>query len=292
MNRSNPFLRHGPKGLLLLLLIYLCLHVADPRWRASMGDMFHLHAWSGASTNSGNTALILDGDPKPSRVAGPYQMLANQGYVEGYDDGIEDPLWVETRFFSVSNLTPPKRPPGFEPDERVPDEYRITSRDYIRCGYDRGHMAPNEGVAVCYGAGAQLETFHMTNVIPQTHALNAGLWETLEMIISKDYAERFGAVWIIDGPIFYGAPRYLKDGRIRVPIGCYKIIAREDASHHLTALAFEMPQMRTQQHDQRLLPKYLVSIDKIQSDTGITFFPDLPAGEQSALKSQAASRLW
>ena len=43
-------------------------------------------------------------------------------------------------------------------------------------------MAPNWGVSICYGRQAQVETFLLTNVIPQTPALNRGLWETLEKI--------------------------------------------------------------------------------------------------------------
>ncbi len=288
----SPFIgllrNHGWKGVLVFILIALFVVAKDhPEW------LSHIHApWSGGYTASTNTALILDGDPKPSKVVGPYQVLTNQGYALGYDDGIQDPLWVETRFFSVSNPVSEKRPPTFSPDDRVPAEDRIETSYYARSGYDRGHMAPNWGVSICYGRDAQLETFRLTNVIPQTHDLNAGLWETLEKVISNDYAERFGAVWVIDGPIFSGPATYLRDGKIRVPDGCYKIVARQDSSGHITALAFEMPQLRTMQRQDSLLPQYLVSINKIESDTGITFFPSLAPEEQSALKSEAATRLW
>ncbi len=279
---------HGWKGVLLFILICLFVYTKDnPGW------WNHVHLpWSGSYTASTNTALILDGDPKPSRVVGPYQVLTNLGYVSGYDDGIQDPLWVETRFFSVSNPESEKRPPTFTPDDRVPAEDRIETSDYARSGYDRGHMAPNWGVSICYGRDGQMQTFFLTNVIPQTHDLNAGLWETLEKIISNDYAERFGAVWVISGPIFSGPATYLHDGKIRVPDGCYKIVARQDSTGHVTALAFEMPQLRTMQRQQSLLPQYLVSISKIEQDTGITFFSGLSAEDQASLKATAASGLW
>ena len=57
-------------------------------------------------------------------------------------------------------------------------------------------MAPNWGVSICYGRQAQVESFLLTKVIPQSPNLNRGLWETLEKIISNDYAERFGQVWV------------------------------------------------------------------------------------------------
>jgi DNA/RNA endonuclease G (NUC1) len=147
------------------------------------------------SSSKGN--LIKYGLPEPHELAGPYHVLRNQGYVSGYDAGIQDPRWVETRFFGVTNPRSVARPKQFSPDDRIEPRYRVDTHFWTDTGYDRGHMAPNWGVSICYGRNAQIETFLLTNVVPQSPALNRGLWETLEKIISNDYARRFGQVWVM-----------------------------------------------------------------------------------------------
>ena len=95
---------------------------------------------------------------------------------------------------------PPKRPEGFFTDPRT--AARVESADYSESGYDRGHMAPNYAIGTRYGAAAQEETFKMSNVCPQRHRLNAGLWKDLETKIADNYTGRYGQVWVIDGPVF------------------------------------------------------------------------------------------
>ena len=124
-------------------------------------------------------SLTKYGNPVPHKLVGPYHVLVNDGYVSGYDAGIQDPRWVETRFFAVSNPSSAGRPEGFSPDPRIEPEYQVNTHYWTATGYDRGHMAPNWGVSICYGRDAQVETFLLTNVIPQSPALNRGLWETL-----------------------------------------------------------------------------------------------------------------
>ncbi len=236
--------------------------------------------------------LTKYGYPVAHKVVGPYQVLLNLGYISGYDEGIQDPRWVETRFFAVANPSSAGRPEQFSPDERIEPEYQVNTHYWTATGYDRGHMAPNWGVSICYGREAQIQTFLLTNVIPQTPALNRGLWETLEKIISNDYAERFGQVWVICGPIFGSNLGTLKDGKVLIPNGCYKIVLRVDQDGSPHALAFEMPQDLPWVHQQQALLQYLTSISKIEQDTGMGFFPDLPAGTRTTLENAVESKMW
>jgi endonuclease G len=236
--------------------------------------------------------LTKYGYPVPYKVVGPYQVLLNRGYISGYDEGIQDPRWVETRFFAITNPSSAGRPEQFSPDERIEPEYQVNTHYWTATGYDRGHMAPNWGVSICYGREAQIQTFLLTNVIPQTPALNRGLWETLEKIISNDYAERFGQVWVICGPIFGSNLGTLQDGKVLIPDGCYKIVLRVDQDGSPHALAFEMPQDLPWVHQQQALLQYLTSISKIEQDTGMEFFPDLPAGTRTTLENTVESKMW
>lgn len=236
--------------------------------------------------------LVKYGEPVPHTLVGPYHVLVNQGYVSGYDAGIQDPRWVETRFFAVANPTSAGRPSEFSPDNRIEPEYQVNTHYWTKSGFDRGHMAPNWGVSICYGRSAQLETFLLTNVVPQSPALNRGLWETLEKIISNDYAERFGQVWVICGPVFGANPGTLKDGKVLIPDMCYKIVLRVDQDGSPHALAFEMPQDLPMGHQQSDLLQYLTTVSKIEQDTGASFFPDLPGSTRASLENEMSSRLW
>ena len=114
----------------------------------------------------------------------------------------------------------------------------------------------------------------------------------MEKIISNDYAERFGQVWVICGPIFGSNLGTLKDGKVLIPDRCYKIVLRVDQDGSPHALAFEMPQDLPWVHQQQMLLQYLTTIGKIEQDTGIKFFPDLPAELRTTVEKDVETRMW
>lgn len=220
-------------------------------------------------------------EPKlPRRV----EVLKNRGYTVGYCDAMKNPLWVEYRIFDVPELSSGPRT-HFSTDQRT--HAQVSSRAYIHSGYDRGHMAPNYGIATRYGRAAQRQTFLMSNVIPQTPGVNRHIWKDLEMRVARRYGRYFSEVWVITGPVFQGEIRKLDSG-VPIPSAYYKIIVDERGGK-LRALAFLVP------HN---VPPYtriktcLVSIDKLERLTGLDFFPELPKKVQAALESKPATRLW
>ena len=52
-----------------------------------------------------------------------------------------------------------------------------TLNDYKKSGYDRGHMAPAADFR--WSFDAMNDTFYLSNMCPQTHAFNAGIWSDL-----------------------------------------------------------------------------------------------------------------
>jgi len=67
------------------------------------------------------------------------------------------------------------------------------------------------------------------------------------------------------------------------------LIDQDGAPH---ALAFEMPQDLPWVHQQQALLQYLTSIAKIEQDTGIGFFPDLPAELRTKVENDVETRMW
>ncbi|MBI2496945.1 MAG: DNA/RNA non-specific endonuclease [Opitutae bacterium] len=228
----------------------------------------------------GDKTHVYGGAP----VGGPLRVLANTGYVVGYSDLLGDPLWAAYRVRDTDLKDSPPRPEQFALDPRT--VARIDPAVYDRSGYDRGHLAPNYAIATRYGPQAQAETFLMSNVMPQKHGLNAGLWKSLEQKIATSYPGRFGEVWVIAGPVFGPRPDKLRR-RVAVPEACYMIIV-DESDGRIRAEAFVFPQdpVSTQ------LDTYLTSIDEIERRTGLDFLAGLPDEAESALESRKVERAW
>lgn len=213
------------------------------------------------------------------------RVLENEGYLVGYSEALGNPLWAAYRVRDVGTLDAPPRPDEFNVDERT--AARIEPGVYARSGYDRGHLAPNYAIATRYGKGAQQETFLMSNIVPQKHALNAGAWARLERRIATNYAGRFGDVWVMVGPIFGEQPVRLKR-TVAVPEAFFMIVV-DEMEGRVRALAFVMNQDATEQLP---LENALTTVDEIERRTGLDFLHALPDEAESALEGRKASRVW
>ena len=210
-------------------------------------------------------------------------VLTNTGYLVGYCETRRDPVWAAYRLFRPNSFQAPPRPKGFDSDYRTS---RTVSHDYTGSGYDRGHMAPNYAIAVCYGTGAQLETFLMSNIIPQRPALNRQVWEHLEQQEIREYAPRYRQIWIVDGPIFRSHDR-LRGGE-EIPDACFKIICREQDGQP-KVLAFIMPQTVSSSESPG---QFLTSVREIERETGLDFFSGMPEDLQQRFETEPARGMW
>ena len=213
--------------------------------------------------------------------------LVNRGYSVGYDDALPLPRWSSYRVFPYKDVHL-ERPSSFKSDVRT--TARVTTSEYVRSGYDRGHLAPNYAISVCYGEEAQRETFLLSNIVPQLHALNAGLWKDMEQRIMKRYVARYGTVWVQVGPVI-SSPAVKQVGRVPVPSSFWMVISEYDESAQgIRAIAYLVP------HEEKWrdveLTRYVVSIRRLEELTGLDFFPKLPTVTQDRLESAPAPRAW
>jgi endonuclease G len=232
------------------------------------------------TTLPGDKTHVYGGAP----AGGAARQLVNQGYVVGYSDSLGNPLWAAYRIADMTVKDAPPRPDDFAADPRT--VARVDPGVYTRSGYDRGHLAPNHAIATHYGRAAQEETFLMSNITPQKHGLNAGLWKALERKIGTSYPGRFGEVWVIAGPVFGAQPERLQR-RVAVPEACYMIIV-DESDGRLRAEAFLFPQEPANPQ----LDSYLVTIDEIERRTGLDFLAELPDEAENALEARKVERAW
>jgi endonuclease G len=212
--------------------------------------------------------------------------LTNIGYSVGYDDSIPSARWSSYRVFKYQDVHLP-RPSSFYVDMRT--SAKVSTEEYVRSGYDRGHLTPNYAISVCYGAEAQKETFLLSNIVPQLHALNAGLWKDIEQRIVKRYVERYGEVWVQVGPVYGTNPKMV--GRLPVPEEFWMVISEYDHERKgIRAIAYLVPHEEKWRDPE--LTRYVVSIRQIEKLTGLNFFPKLPMATQDKLEIPVAPRAW
>lgn len=232
---------------------------------------------------AGDTTFIYGGLPESSE---PLRVLANTGYLVGYDERRRNPAWVAYRAFEPPSWEAPERPERFVPDPRT--RARVRPEDYTNSGFDRGHMAPNYAIAVMHGDAAQEETFLMSNIVPQSPELNRRVWRDLEARIIRRYSRRFETVWVITGPVYpQNNPTLLPSG-VKIPEACYKILIDEHPQG-LRALGFIIPQNVSGNEDPE---QFLVSIREIEQRTGLNFLSALPEDVQDAIETWTPRRVW
>lgn len=127
----------------------------------------------------------------------------------------------------------------------------------------------------------------MSNITPQRHALNAGVWKQLEMKIATSYPARYEEVWVIAGPIFGERPKELR-GIVQVPEAFFLIVIDEHEGK-LRTMAFIIPQEASSEVSP---DRYLTSIDEIERRTGLDFLPDLDDVTETEIEGVVAARVW
>jgi len=212
------------------------------------------------------------------------EVLVNTGYVLGYSDTREDPLWVSYRVFAVSNAVAHPRPSRFNIDTRTTTQ--VSHDDYTNSGYDRGHMAPNATIDYCYGKGAQLETFYMSNVCPQIPTLNRGIWAKLEATV-RDWANAFEEVWVFTGPIFDDAVERLPSG-VEIPDAFYKIVI-DEVNGLPRVISFVVPQ---EVQPGMELDSYVTSVDVVEKMTGFDFLWNITDPIEEVIEREIPTELW
>jgi DNA/RNA endonuclease G (NUC1) len=130
--------------------------------------------------------------------------------------------WVVEYTLRASDVncdSPLERSNKFAPDPYNKEATNI-DKDYVKSGYDRGHNMPAADNG-CHGAQAMTECFYFSNMFPQTHKLNAGVWKTLETQ-ERDMASKHDSIYVWIGS--YGIAKTIGVDKVVVPKYCWKVI--------------------------------------------------------------------
>jgi endonuclease G, mitochondrial len=234
------------------------------------------------------------GTPKLSSKVnfGPVQVITHEGYVLLHCQADKIPLWV-CEYLPASQLTGPAvRENKFFPEPKLKPGQRAELADYARSGYDRGHQAP----AADFKSNQRLidDTFSLANMAPQWPNLNRKNWSHLEDKV-RDWISSRGAGYVITGPMFYSPAEEKSEtatgivkhpvigiNAVAVPTHFYKIVVAKNSDGVWEAIAFVLPNVKKTQPEN--FASNVVSIDWVETRTGLNFMPDLDTAAEERLE--------
>lgn len=262
--------------LLYLIYDYNIFHIKD-RLKAFFDP-------TGLETSiSGTIAFDID-ENLAIPQGGTGQMIEHTHYTLSYNDKHEQANWVAYVLENEEVGGSVGRSNNFEADPKVRTG-SATTDDYRNSGYDRGHLAPAADFK--FDKKAMDECFYMSNISPQKHSFNAGIWKVLEEK-TRDWAKEKGALYIVVGPVLKPYLRKIgKINRVSIPKYFYKVIAdfREGKE---SIIAFLIPA----ESSNKSLESFVVSVDEVEQRTGIDFYPDLENDLESKLEKQKNISHW
>ena len=155
--------------------------------------------------------------------------------------------------------------------------------DYKHSSYDRGHMAPANDMK--WSKTSMEESFYMTNICPQLHALNDGCWRKLELAIHR-WAKRDKRLIIAAGPVLKNVMHTIgPDRNISVPAAFYKVVY---APNQGRAIGFIF-------NNEKISGGYAshaVSVDYVERVTGIDFFYALDDALENQIEAHSSIDMW
>lgn len=234
-----------------------------------------------------NTSASLPLEQPATLHNHPEQIVVHTGYRLSFNRETLCPNWVAWELTANETEGSMQRSNDFRPDEMLPYRYQVTTDDYKHSGYDRGHMCPSADMK--WSSTAQSECFFMSNICPQTHALNAGGWEKVERACRR-WAKREGKVYIVCGPIFNDARKQLyigKSVKIRVPNAFFKVVLSLKKGEE-KAIGFYF----TNRDGKQNMGDATKTVDEIEKITRMDFFPQLNDALERRVEAQNNLSLW
>jgi len=234
------------------------------------------------------------GIPKDNDDSDDYLMEKPQ-YVLSYNNARGGPNWVAWNLNESWFGTVERRQGQFITDMSLPEGFqRITHEDYTGSGYDRGHMVRSEERTRTREDNDA--TFLMTNILPQTHDLNAGPWLSLETYCEVLAKKKNKELYLIAGGIYDKNPEYLKgkgNGRVAIPKSTWKIVVvlergqgLESVTKETRVIAVNMPNEQGKEFKKSGWRKYLTTVDELERLTGYDFLSNVPPDIQAVIESK------
>ena len=237
--------------------------------------------------SDGLSRIIGEDLEQPAPISNSEVILFKNSFIVSYNMETKCPNYVAWCLTKDRLDGKVSRSDTFIGDDVIGESSRVETQDYSGSGYDRGHMCPAADNR--HDQMSMMQSFMMTNICPQNHNLNSGDWKELEEQCRqwvKDYSE----LYIVCGPIFDKKnPRTIgkrKGLKIAVPDRFFKVVLM--IGKNPKAIGFIYPNAETNKD----IRDYCVTVDRVESITGIDFYPSLPDDVEKKVEAECKPAAW
>jgi endonuclease G, mitochondrial len=245
----------------------------------------------------GNINLLMGNPSQATSSPGNSEnyLIARPQYALSYSKNKGIPNWVSWELNS-SWLGDAHRVGKFAPDEELPTNWeRVKPSDYTGSGFDRGHMTNSEDRS--RSPEDNIQTFLMTNIIPQSPDNNQGVWVQLENY-SRELVRSGKELFIISGGHGQGGigknglRAAVGRGKVVVPAVTWKVILVLDKPNSGVAgvdkntrtIAVIVPNKQGIKYD--AWQQYQTSVQEVEKLTGYQFFSNVPTEIRSVISAK------
>ena len=207
-------------------------------------------------------------------------VIEHMGYTVSYNSRFRIPNWVAYELMDSELYGDFERAEKFVPDPSFKGRQAYDT-DYRGSGWDRGHMAPSGDMK--WSSQVMKECFYLTNVCPQDHNLNAGLWNDLEKQVRRE-ARYYKRVYVVTGPVvgrgIYGT---VGENKVQIPDGFFKaLMAPQKNGKGYVSIGFYFPNKSLRGG----LADYAMTVDKLEEMIGMDLFYSLDTDLQDAAEAK------
>jgi endonuclease G len=223
-----------------------------------------------ASDCLGNSYLGRSPEILNDKMKQRFRVLCYSEYEIGYSGLSRGPLWTSERLTRerIAKARSLEHVTAYHEDGQVPEGDRSALEDYVRSGYDRGHMAPSGDMS---NPTAQAESFTLANMVPQSPGHNRTLWLSIESKV-RDLAVKDGELYVVTGPIYVGGSVSALRGRVLVPTHLFKAVYSPGTGQ---AGAYLSPNNDSDVYQ-------VISIEELRKISGVEPFPGVPESIKQA----------
>lgn len=237
-------------------------------------------------------------------------------YCYEWNNDLKHAAWVAYTIDRLTSQSNVSRQNNFQPDPELPEAMRTTNANHTNDGFDRGHICPSGDRL--YSTEMNLQTFYFSNMSPMLNGFNTGIWLAMESRVREwgcaTQTGKYDTLYVVKGGTidnrltnFVGTnrgndgqtPTTDADGMTVKGLACpanYFMAVMALKNGQYEAIGFLVP------HDDTISPidggrdftvadvrRYEMTIDRLEVETGLDFFCNLPDETESQAESVIGS---
>lgn len=208
------------------------------------------------------------------------EIVKHTYYTLSYSEENEQAYWVQYVITPEEINGTESRTDDFRADPAV-STGSASLDDFKGSGYDRGHLCPATDMKLNHTSMS--ETFYLSNMSSQVAGFNRGIWSKLESQVMK-WAISYSKLKVVTGAIFKDDIGVIGTNKVAVPRYYYKVSYDGNG----LIVGFILPNASST----KSLDQFVVTVDEIEKETGIYFFPGLNNELENRLEGRISTTGW